>query len=242
MTIGRATLDALDRIAARANDVREAYRAGAEPLRGDVRAPQRFEPASDPLSVAAPPGAYFLTLDERGARTFTRDGGFRIEQGALVTAAGTPVLGFHGGDARGAVPVPLRLPEPDAALGRCGDVRLDGDGSLAYTRAAIDPRSGERALERVVAGRIALARFPAGTQPARIDATHAAAPASIVPHVGTPADGAFPSLATHARDTGNVDIEAGLRALSEAYLAFDALRAAQKANGSTAKTAMDLVK
>ncbi len=121
-------------------------------------------------------------------------------------------------------------------------MHLEDDGVLAYTRTSIDPRTRERSTERAVVGRVALARFPAGSNPQRLDATHFGAVAGIVPHVGAPADGAFPALATHARDIGNVDIDTGLQRLTEAYVAFSALQAANKAQGAGSKVVMDLLK
>jgi len=113
---------------------------------------------------------------------------------------------------------------------------------LAYTRASIDPRTRERTVERAVVGRLALARFPAGTNPQRIDATHFAAVAGVVPLLGVPADGGFGALTTRARDLGNVDLVAGLERLSEAYLSFSALEAAHQAQGAGSKVMMDLLK
>jgi flagellar basal body rod protein FlgG len=235
-----SSLDALQRIADRANDVLAAYTPGAEPLFGDVRAAAAPQPVDDPLSVAAPPGAWFVTLDERGARAYTRAGSFHIAaDGTLQTPGGSPVLGTL---APGSALAPLALPEPDRTLGRCSDARVEGDGTLVYTRTTIDPRTRERAGERVVVGRIALARFPAGSAPQRIDATQFAAVAGVVPHLGAPADGTFATLATRVRDTGSVDIDLGLRRLSEAYVAFTALEAAHRAQGDGAKTVMDLLK
>jgi hypothetical protein len=237
-----SALDALERVASRAADLRDAYRPGAVPLHADVRGAGALARSTDPLSVAAPPGTWFVTRGADGARGFGRDGGLTLADGVLRTRDGAEVLGYPGGDARGAVPVPLRLPPTDRALGRAADARVESDGSVAYTRAAIDPRSGARAPERVVLGRIALARFPAGSAPQRLDATRFAAPAGVVPHLGTPGDGTFPGLATHARDAGALDLDAGLARLNEAYLAFEAIAAAQKAGLGAAKTALDLVK
>ena len=242
--IASPALAALDRIAARAQDLRDAFRGGAEPRHADVRGESRLFPSADPLSVAAPPGTWFLTRGPGGAAVYTRDGSFTIVDGVLRTGSGAAVLGFAGqtAGARGALPEPLRLPDADRALGRCDAVRIESDGSLAYARTAIDPRSGERSTERIVVGRVALARFPAGTQPLRINAAESAAPEGVVPHIGTAADGTFSSLASHTRDAGALDIDAAVRALSEAYIAFDALHAAQRARGGTDRTAMDLVK
>ncbi|HEY6236844.1 MAG TPA: hypothetical protein VIW69_17215, partial [Candidatus Elarobacter sp.] len=147
-----------------------------------------------------------------------------------------------GGAARGAVPVPLRGPDNERARGRGAEARAAPDGTVAYTRAAIDPRTGVRGVERVVLGRVALARFPAGTQPARLDGARVAAPTGVVPHLGTPADGTFPALATFSRDAGTIDIAAGVARLDEAYRAFEAMGAVVKSRASVQKTTVDLVK
>jgi flagellar basal body rod protein FlgG len=240
--LGSSPLDAFERIASRAQDVNDLYRPGGVARNADVRIAPLVVPSSDPLSVAAPPGAWFVTRGPDGARAYTRDGSLHVRDGVLRSAEGADVLGYPGGDARGALPVPLRLPETDRALGRGGDVRVEGDGTLAYTRAAFDPRTGERGVERVVVGRVALARFPAGTQPARIDAVRVSAPHGVVPHLGTPNDGTFPRLATYSRDAGTVDIDAGVERLNEAYRAFQAMGAAVRSRASMDKTTTDLVK
>jgi flagellar basal body rod protein FlgG len=240
--IAAATADALNRIAARAQDVARAYTAGGFASSNDVNTARAPQFAADALSVAAPPNAYFVTERPNGARSFTRDGGFTVERGILRGADGSAILGYPGSDARGTLPVPLTLPANDVALGRCTNVRVESDGTLSYTRSTIDPRTTERSVERVTAGRIALARFPAGTQPVRLDERHVGAPQGIPAHLGTPADGTFAGLATYARDTGTVDVDTSLAKLSEAYRAFSALAAANKARGGTDQTAMDLLK
>jgi hypothetical protein len=136
----------------------------------------------------------------------------------------------------------LSIDPVDAALGRARNVRVETDGSLAYERWSIDPRSGAREAQRVVAGRIALARFPAGTRLERQRDGTMAAPPSIVPHVGAPSDGAFAALQTLRRTGSGIDIDASLARLKDAYDAFDALQAAQAAKGHLGKTAMDLLK
>jgi hypothetical protein len=227
--LASASLDALKRIADRANDVLAAYTPGAMPRYGDVSGTLPPLPNDDPLSVAAPPGAWFVTADDRGARTYTRAGGFHLgTDGTLQTVDGARVLGTP---VAGGALAPLRLPEPDRTLGRGGDIHLEDDGVLAYTRTSIDPRTRERSQERAVVGRVALARFPAGGNPQRLDATHFGAVA-----------GGFAALTTRARDAGNVDIDMGLQRLSEAYVAFSALQAAHKAQGAGNKVVMDLLK
>lgn len=235
------SIDALKRIADRANDVLAAYTPGAFPQFGDASAPAPPQPVDDPLSVAAPPGTWFVTLDERGARSYTRAGSFHVgSDGTLQAPGGARVVGTSPGN--DGVIGPLRLPEPDRTLGRCADVHVEGDGVLAYTRASIDPRTRERTLERTVVGRIALARFPAGSLPQRIDATHFSAVAGVVPHLGAPSDGSFAALTTRARDVGSIDIDVGLQRLTEAYVAFSALAAVNRAQDSGAKVIMDTLK
>ena len=204
--IGGSPLDAYERVLSRAQDLRDAFRAGAVPLNDDVRTAPSVVPSSDPLSVVPPPGAWLVTRGADGVRAYERDGALTLRDGVLRTRGGADVLGYPGGEARGAVPVPLRVPEIDGALGRAADARIEADGTVAYARAAIDPRTGARNTERVVLGRVALARFPAGSQPARLDGTRVAAPHGVVPHLGTPADDTFAALATASRDAGAIDV------------------------------------
>jgi hypothetical protein len=238
--IGAGQVEVLRRIAERADDVLGAYAPGAFPVRRDVRAPAAPVKVDDPLSVAAPPDAWFVTGTSDGTRVYTRAGAFSAgADGMLRGPDGHAVLGFATG---GLVPAPLALPEADRALGRCTDVRIESDGTLAYTRSAIDPRTRERTAERVPVGTLALARFPAGTAPQRLDATHVTAPAGVVPHVGRASDGVFGPLTTYARDGGGLDLDAGLARLSEDYLTFRAVAAAHRADMRDEKTALDLVK
>ena len=238
--LAAASLDALKHIADRANDVLAAFAPGAVPQFGDVAARMRPQPVDDPLSVVAPPGTWFATQGDRGERTYTRAGSFHIgADGTLQGPDGARVLGTTNA---GGTLAPLRLPEPDRTLGRCADVHVENDGTVAYTRTSIDPRTRVAVAEPIVVGRIALARFPAGGTPQRVDATHFRAVAGIVPHLGAPADGTFGALVTRARDVGAVDIDAGLQRLSEAYVAFSALQAANKAQGESSKVVMDLLK
>jgi len=240
MMLGAATLDALQRIADRANDVLAAYRPGAFPLRSDVAAPRVPLPSTDPLSVVAPPGAWFVTAAADGTRGYTRAGTFHLgDDGVLRAPDGGAVLGSSGD---GAAPEPLRIGTADRLLGRAAGLRVAADGTVAYVRVAIDPRTGARTNESVVAGRIALARFPAGSAPQRVDATRFSGVPGVIPHVGAPADGAFPPLITSARDAGNVDLDASLQKLTEAYVAFAAMQAAHKAQGDGNKVVMDLLK
>jgi hypothetical protein len=241
--IDPATYDALSRIANRANDALHGYESGFEPVERDAARPTGAPtvPDSGPLAVAAPPGAYFVAQGAAGERLYTRDGGFRFEGGVLRTRDGTALLG-HPSGGRAGVTSPLRADAVDLALGRLSAARIDGDGSLSCALSVVEPRTGARRVDRVVLGRVALARFPAGTAPPRVDATHVRAPAGVLPHVGLPGDGNFGTLATHARDLGGLDPEAGIARLQEAYVSFEALQAAHRAHGDVEKTAMDLLK
>jgi flagellar basal body rod protein FlgG len=240
--IGASPVEAYERMLSRAHDLRDAFRAGAVPLNDDVRTEAHVVPSADPLSVVPPPGAWFVTRGADGTRAYERDGALSLQDGVLRTASGAEVLGYPGGDARGAVAVPLRVPGVDAALGRAASARVEADGTVAYARDAIDPHTGARSVERVVLGRVALARFPAGTQPVRLDGGRVGAPKNVVPHYGTPGDGTFAPLATSSRDAGSIDIAAGVARLDESYRAFEALGAAVTAGARVQKTAVDLVK
>lgn len=230
----------LGRIAERERDVMHAFEPGFEPERGDVvRAPQ-IVPSADPLGVAIPQGAYVVTPDPAERLTYSRDGAFALERGELRASDGRPVLGFVGSDRTKLMP--LRADPYDVALGRVRDARVEPDGTFAYERTTVDPRTGERRTERVAVGRVALGRFPAGSQPERLDGNHVAPPHGVRPHLGMPGDGSFAPLATFSRDLGRVDIVAGLDRLREAYVCFEALRAVNHTRGAVEKTTMDLVK
>jgi flagellar basal body rod protein FlgG len=240
MMVNAATEDALDRIAQRAQDVQRAFTPGAAPNFGDVATDRATSRAVlDPLSVAPPPDAYFLTTDERGRSAYTRDGGFVLRDGTLVGASGRAILGFTSS---GGATSELHVDAVDEALGRINDLRIESNGALAYDRTAIDPRSGAREREHVVVGQLALARFPAATKLGASDANHFAAPPGTVPHVGRAGDGNFASLAPMRREESRIDFDRSLDRLQEAYVAFDALQAAHKAQGGIGKTAMDLLK
>ena len=230
----------LGRIAARERDVIHAFDPAFVPEANDVARAASFVPDADPLGFALPDGTFVVTPGPGGALAFSRDGAYALGDGTLRASDGAPVLGFAVGD-RSALG-PLRVDPYDAALGRVARPRVEADGTFAYTRTTVDPRTGESRTENVAVGRIALARFPAGTQPTRVDARHVAPPPGVRARVGVPGEAGFPHLATHARDLGRVDIVLGLEKLREAYVAFEALRAANHARGGVEKTTMDLLK
>ncbi len=232
---------AFSRVEQRRRDVLNAFEPGFEPERSDVAGRPGAQPDPSNLCVVAPEGAYFVGDASGTGLSFTRAGSFAVADGQLRFAAdGRPVLGFQFG--KPGVVVPLRVDAYDAALGRAADPRVEADGTFAYTHTTVDPRSGERRAERVAVGRVALARFPAGTQPERVDATHVRAPVGTAPLLGVPADGRFAALQTHARDLGRVDVLAGLERMREAYDGLEALRAHVKSADSFDRTAMELLK
>lgn len=239
MLISNAAARALDEVAVRERDVLQAYAPGAAPVHTDVAKPPAARPVLDPLCVAPPADAYFVTSDERGRMLFTRDGDFRLRDGALVDAQGQPMLGFSHD---GAPLRPLQADAVDAALGYLKTARVEPDGTLTYERSTIDPRTGRRELQRAVVGRLALARFAPGTKFQAVDPQHVAAPLGITPHIGHAGDGNFGAVTAFARESSGIDLDLGLQRLQEAYLALDAIRAAGKAQGTLEKTAMDLLK
>jgi flagellar basal body rod protein FlgG len=240
MTVNAATQDALDRIAERAADMQHAFTPGAIPQFGDVATPAPSARQSfDPLSVSAPADAYFITTDERGRTVYTRDGCFAIRDGTLVGSNGRAVLGFTSPQSARSE---LHVDPVDEALGRVRALRVEVDGTLAYDRTSIDPRSGLRKSERVAIGRVALARFPVATKLNAIDANHLTPPPGTLPHIGRPADGSFSALSPMKQEESRIDFDRSLDRLEDAYVAFDALLAAHKAQGSLSKTAMDLLK
>lgn len=232
--------NALDRIAERAADARRAYTPGALPQHDDVATPAPVSDFTlDPLSAVAPDDAYFIAGNDQGRKVYTRDGVFAVRGGTLVDSGGRPILGARGsGEALAA----LCVDPIDEALGRVRDLTVDRDGTVSYERASLDPRSGDKATQRVVIGRIALARFPAGTRLGTHDGSHGSAPDGVSAQVGFAQDGSFGPLAPMHRERSRIDVVGSLVRLKDAYLAFDALQAAQAAKGHLSKTAMDLLK
>jgi flagellar basal body rod protein FlgG len=231
---------ALDRIAERAADVRRAFTPGALPQNDDVAtAGESADFTLDPLSVSAPEGTYFVTTDDRGKTRYTRDSSFSVRGGALVDGSGRPVCGMREADA---APAALRVDPVDESLGRIRDARIERDGSFVYRRETIDPRSGLRESRRVVVGRVALARFPAGTRLESNDANDLNPPPGIAPQVGLPADASFAPVVPMRRERSRVGVDESLVRLKEAYIHFDALAAAEAAKSHLGKSAMDLVK
>lgn len=231
---------ALDRIGERAADVRRAFTAGSVPKNDDVAAtaPQSTF-TLDPLSVAASDGTYFIVRTPDGTAAYTRDGAFHLDGGALLDAQNRPVFGMR--DA-GASLAELRFDDVDGALNRTRDARIDADGTLSCARTTIDPRTGRRQTRRVSAGRIAIAKFPAATKLRTADGTTSFAPEGVVPYVGLPGDGGVPAISPMRRGGSGVYLDESLARLKAAYVAFDALAAAETAKSRLGKTALDLIK
>lgn len=238
MNAGIAKVEKL--VEQRAEDLRMVFRGGAQPNFADALRPERVELIADPLSVVLPAAA-FLVSGDSARPSYTRDGGLEVRDGVLTTSSGTPVLGFVEGDIS-SVPRALAIEKNDALLGRAADVRVEPDGVFGYARNVVDPGSGESRVERVVVGRLALARFPAGTRLERIDTTHVRAPLHVVPFVGSPNDGSFLSIETQRRALGRLDSDVAVSRLQDAYLAMRALSATERSQNAFARGAFDLVK
>jgi flagellar hook protein FlgE len=239
VNITNSTMHALEDIATRERDVLQAYVPGANPERSDVAQQGGSRFTVDALCAAPPLDAYFVVRDERGRLLFTRDGALTLKDGVLVDARGHVALGYT---THGATLAPLRVDAVDAALGFARTARLEADGSVTYDRATLDPVSGRRRPGRTTLGFVALARFAPGTKLQFADAQYVCAPPGVVAHFGRAGDGSFGALTPSARATSNVDLDIGLQRLQEAYLALDAIRAADKAQRGVEKTTMDLLK
>lgn len=239
MMIDAATERAFERIAQRAGDVARAFVPGAAPLFGDTAAAPSSRAVPDPLSIAPPGDAYFVTTDASGRTSYTQNGTLALRDGALVDATGKLVMGFAGpASTIGA----LRCDPVDTALGRIRNPRIDADGALTYDRAAIEPRTGLEEIQRVIVGRIALARFPAATRLNVAGRDCVSAPPGVMPHVGRPGSGNFDRISPMHRENSRIDFDGSLDRLEEAYVAFDAIQAAHQAQGRLSKSAMDLLK
>ena len=228
MLISDSTARALENVAARERDLLHTLPAGNATL----------DPYAAQIPCEAPQGAYFITRDESGHRLFMRCNGFSLDGANLTDGNGHPVLGYTSPE--GALQT-LRVDPVDASLGLAQNARVGSDGTVTYDRTAIDPATGDRTFQHLTVGRVALARFPAGTRLASDD-SYAAAPAGVSPHIGVPGDGDFAPLQPLSQSARNGDLDSGLARLQEAYLALDALRAAGAAQANVQKTVMDLLK
>jgi len=229
MLISDSTARALENVAARERDVLRSL-----PAENSTAA----DPYGTQIACEAPSGAYFITRDESGRRLFVRCSALYLNGADLTDGNGHPILGYAS---PGAALQPLRVDPVDVSLGLTQNARAGSDGTVTYDRSIIDPATGDRTFQHLTIGRLALARFPAGTRLSGDD-SYASAPAGIAPHVGVPGDGAFAPLRSPLQMARSVDLDSGLVRLQEAYLALDALRAAGAAQGNVQKTVMDLLK
>jgi hypothetical protein len=242
--INSGPAQALAELATRAQEMLHAYEPGYETADVQIRSPKlaRSEPALDAMSVAAPEGAYFVGQDPSGKTFYSRDGSLRISGRSIGWSDGSAVMGYPAGSTPGTAPQQLRIDPVDTALGRVGEPHIEADGAVVYTRSAVNPKNGKARKERVVAGVVALARFPAGSALSPMSATRVAPPAGVTPAVSAPDAKTVGSLTPKARDLGSVDFESGLNVLREAFLALDAMSAASRIDDRDAHVAMDLIK
>lgn len=234
MHVSPAAAAAMTRIAERARDVERAFGPGARPEFDDAARAETSYPTLDALSAVAPEGAYFAVREPSGRVAYTRDGSFTLRDGVLSTRDGSTVLGVS----RGRQLTDVAVDPVDFALGNARDARLDRSGALVFNRRVVDPRTGAGESVRVVAGRVALARFPAGTRLS----SDGEAPAGVTPSYGLPGDGVFSALVTMRREGSGIDIDRGLDRLRTAYRQLDAVQGALAAQYRFDKTAMDVVK
>jgi hypothetical protein len=228
-------------IEARSADLTNQFVPGFMPADdSDRQTSVRATQSLDPMSTVAPADAYYVGQDAQGRRFYSRESALRLEEGVLRTRDGSAILGFADGPSGD--PVVLAADPVDVALGRVSDPHVDANGNVAYTRNTIDPKTAEVKPEQIVVGRIALARFPAGTRIDAADGVHITAPAGVEPRVGRPGEGEFAKLLPQSTDLGQIDMTKGLMHLRDAYLAFSALQSAKHARGNTDKVAMDLIK
>lgn len=237
--VGIDTARAFERIEEAKQRVGRAFTPGATARRGDIASQGGGQPTLDPLSVVASDGALFVVRLRDGSEAFTHDGRFSLRDGTLVDGNGDAVLGYArpGGPLR-----PLQIDGVDRALNEVRNARIDIDGALRYARELVHPRDGRVQRESVLVGRVALARFPAGSRLRAIDARRERAPEGVAAHFGAPGESGFAALKLHERARSGVAIDASLTRLQDAYLQLEALLAAHKAQGSVAKTTMDLLK
>jgi flagellar basal body rod protein FlgG len=201
----------------------------------------RADIATSDLDVVAPEDTFFVGQDAHGRRFYSRNGDFSLADGTLRTQNGSLIMGYPAGGRTDTL-APLRQDPVDLATRRGSDARIDTDGTLSYTRRVVDPKTGIAKPERVVVGRIALARFPAATELVSPDGVHMTAPADITPSIGVPADHGPAALLLRRTDRGAYNVKEGINELRDAYVAFDGLRATNTARTNFAKTATGLIK
>lgn len=93
MMVSPAAARALADIASRASDVMRSFYPGAVPLHHDSAAAGPTQFTNDPLTVAAPKNAYFITCGEGDRHMYTRDGQFHVHGATLVDRDNQPLMG-----------------------------------------------------------------------------------------------------------------------------------------------------
>ena len=167
-----------------------------------------------------------LSTAKGGRTSYVRDGRFSISRWNVVGSNARPVLGFTS-DA-GAL-YGLHVDPVDEALSRC-----EQPVSPAARYNTIDRRSIHMRCART-ANDLRLAMWHWRDFGTRL-------PSETPPHLGRANDGNFGAIAPMQRENGDASLDRSLDRLHDAYIAFDALQAAHKAQGHVGKTVMDLVK
>lgn len=239
------------------DDLQNSFTSGFIPADPQIRsAHARTAPSLNPLSAVAPDEAFFVGTDVHGRRFYSRNGDFRLAEGRLQTENGSTVMGYAPG---GTTLVPLQIDPKDVALGRAASAQIETDGSLTYTRPLINGKTGEKQSERVVVGRVALARFAAGTDVPRLiqsqqaaypvgsdsdskDGVHFTAPAGLAPTIGKPNELGFRPLQTHRVDRGNLNMALAVKKLSDEYMEYAAFKTAGDAKGKNESEVLALLK
>jgi hypothetical protein len=233
------TLDRLQAdIAERGKEIYASRNSGFVPLNHDVRTQPMTVPDANPLSAVAPPDTRFVVAGPDGRQLFTRAGDFQAANGILQTTQGAAVLGYAPG---ASMLAPLAVPSTDRMFGRVENLHVERDGNVVYERKSFDPRTRVPRRERVSLGTIALARFPAGSEPTRTG-NFERAPIGVEAFIGRPDDGHFAALQVRRHESGALDLNVALARLHDAYQQLDAVTAAQRVGKNTAKTVMDIVK
>lgn len=235
MELSPAVVGALERIDDRARDALHAFTPGAQPAFDDAGRHGTSYATMDPLSVALPDNAYFVERSG-GELRFTRNASLQMRDDTLCAGDGRPVLGESGGRLG-----EIRINRIDGALGRSRNVRIATDGTVTYERTVVDPRNGARENQRIVAGRLSIARFAAGMRLLEDDAGAFRAPRGVTPEIGTP-ESRSGLLRPMRRETSDIDLDESIDRLREAYVQFDAVQAIYQAAKGAEKSAMDLVK
>ncbi len=240
--IDSTTSSALDAIERSVSDMTGQYRAGYVPKLDEDRlqGSARTAPSLDPMHAVPPTDTYFVGVDALGRRSYSRDGALSIVDGKVTLPGGSIAMGYPQGSE--GEPAPLALPSTDGTLNRAVGAHVEADGTIAYDRGVIDPKTQAKKTERVVVGRLALATFPPGTRIAAADGVHATVPAGVESRLGRPGQDGFGKIVPRADDRGGVDLQRGISHLREAYLAFSVLQSAHGARGKTDKTVMSLLK